>query len=278
MTTTTRINERPEPCSECGATVPAGEGHLWWQPAPDDGGDVVGRTSAGWRVAHADRAACDAERKATRDAQAKLREEAVARARARQAAEDAARAAQQAEIAALLAEVPDCVAAGYAWSSSVLRKVKTTFGHDFERVEVAHLSLAQSADPALSGLSLGRSSWYRVTAVTGETCYLHEFGNARVLHAPRSVVERAWALLADPADWERGYKPQVAADLAAQYAPEAAAAWLAKYGPESPRVVDARQREAAGQFVGFDSKPCAEWEAHAWHAGRLDLLTSEGVI
>lgn len=55
-------------CSECGGIVAAGEGVRWWQAAPDDGGDVVGRSPEGWYVSHRDKSACDREREARRAA------------------------------------------------------------------------------------------------------------------------------------------------------------------------------------------------------------------
>lgn len=83
-----KTNTKDDYCNECGALVPAGTGVLWWQAGPDDGGDVVGRTPAGWRVSHRDDNDCKAEHE---------------RRRAARKAEIAAAAAKRAEAEALIA-------------------------------------------------------------------------------------------------------------------------------------------------------------------------------
>lgn len=57
----TRTNEKPGTCTTCGGEVPPGQGTPWYEGGPDDGGDVVGRTPAGWRVMHLAKADCEAE-------------------------------------------------------------------------------------------------------------------------------------------------------------------------------------------------------------------------
>jgi len=62
--TNQRTNRKADVCSECGGPVAPFAGNLWWQAGPDDGGDVVGRTPAGWYVTHRDSAQCEAARAA----------------------------------------------------------------------------------------------------------------------------------------------------------------------------------------------------------------------
>ncbi len=104
MLTTPKINEKPGPCSECGGLVQPGQGHVWWQAAPDDGGDVLGRAEAGYRVTHADEKVC-AEVRAER---ARVHQEKVLAAKERAQAE---REAFDADLATLRAEVDRLVAA-----------------------------------------------------------------------------------------------------------------------------------------------------------------------
>lgn len=62
-------NATDDECSECGGPVAAGEGRVWYEAGPDDGGDVAGRTPAGLRVTHRDPAQCEAHRARTAQAQ-----------------------------------------------------------------------------------------------------------------------------------------------------------------------------------------------------------------
>lgn len=262
-TDASRTNTRPGECTDCGGEVAPGAGSLWWQPGPDDGGDVVGRTPAGWRVTHLDESICRATKAAERAREEQELRDRLAGAEAAREAEKAAIAEQERFVAELLAAVPDCVCAGYDWSRTVLDR-------GVEAKEVSCLALRRDANPALSGLSLGHSDWSAVQAVTGERCYIHKFGNAAVLHGPRAVVEAAWRALATPEGWA-GYSKESAASLAASFAPDKCEAWLAEYGPgpDSAKVRRARER---GETSPWSLGPCAGWEARAFLAGRSDLL------
>jgi hypothetical protein len=72
-----KTNEKEARCEDCQGLVPPGQGSLWREAGPDDGGDVVGRTPAGWRVTHLDSAVCTAEKAATAAARAADREKAL---------------------------------------------------------------------------------------------------------------------------------------------------------------------------------------------------------
>lgn len=65
-----RINKYADTCHKCGGPIAAGAGVLWWQAGPDDGGDVGGRTPAGWRVSHRTAAECEAYRTTRQTTQA----------------------------------------------------------------------------------------------------------------------------------------------------------------------------------------------------------------
>jgi hypothetical protein len=217
---------------------------VWWQAGPDDGGDVVGGSPAGYRVTHLDKAVCQAQRAAT---VAHLEEQDRAATAASKTAQDAEDEAlkQQAELMArLLGEVPGCVASGYDWAYTV------TSGA-WEVVSQVHL----------------RQKWSRGKAIDGSTCYLQEFGNARILHATRAVVEQAWrdypvrALYSDTAWIDEEYS-QVGLEK-----------WLSAYGPES-QTVAANRADPGRPFSAL----VAGWECRAFKAGRLDLLRAEGVL
>lgn len=67
MTTTNeQLNLGEAHCESCGGLVLPRAGRRWWQAGPDDGGDVGGRTPAGWQVTHLDAEACKAELEARR--------------------------------------------------------------------------------------------------------------------------------------------------------------------------------------------------------------------
>lgn len=249
-TTTPRTNAKPAPCEACGATLEPGQGTLWWEPGPDDGGDVVGRRPAGWRVQHMDAEACERAKALAASRRAASKAERRERAAAKEAALDAALESQKRQIDELLSAVPDCVAAGYNWSGAVLV--------EGSQEPVSFVALPTSENPALAGLSLGRSQWSKWRAVDGSTCYVHSFGNASVLHATRAVVEKAW----------KDYW------IDRECSPEGLAQWLSEFGPEAPHVVEAR---AKGE-TSVTSRPCAGWEVRAHAAGRLDLLVTEGVL
>lgn len=241
---TKRTNAKPDLCTDCDHLVNPGEGNLWWQPGPDDGGDIVGGTPAGWRVTHLDRSVCVENKRLAREQASQERAQRRKEAEEREAAEDREREEQRAKIELLLSEIPDCVCSGYDWDSSVVGKG--------ERVS---------------------PGWARHTAYDGSTAYCHAFGNACVLHASRHVVERAWAQFPNPSAYSH---PD---EIAKLYTPEASAAWLAEYGPESPRVREAREKKARGEWVSIcTDRPCAGWECHAYRVGRIDLLKSEGVL
>lgn len=111
-----RVNAREGICTDCGGVVPVGAGSLWWEADPDDGGDVVGRTPAGWRVTHLDKTACSAVKASAAAERAQRRDEAKAaadEARTRfDAACDVVAAAVRAEIEARgLVRVPEGVTA-----------------------------------------------------------------------------------------------------------------------------------------------------------------------
>ena len=257
---TSRSNKRDGHCNTCGGLVPAGTGDLWWEPGPDDGGDVVGRTPAGWRVSHARRGLCAAEIGARATARAVETSARALAAKERKAAEDEALAAQQREIDRLLAEIPDCVCAGYDWDSDLV-----DYG-SAERVSFVRLDLPEN--PAIAGISLGRSNWTRYRTKDGSPAYVHSFGNANVLYATRAVVEKAWANYPNPKHYGD------AAWIDSAYSPEALEKWLVEFGPEAPHKVKAKA-EGAPHWI---SGPCAGWQQRAYRAGRLDLLVSEGVL
>jgi hypothetical protein len=228
--------------------VPAGEGLLWWEPGPDDGGDVVDRTPAGWRVTHRDATVCADTRRA-----------AVAAAHARRDARSQAAADQQRQIDALLAQVPDCICSGYSWSTGGVLDPEIDRPVSFVAIEVPD-------DSALAGMSPGHSNWRERRTIDGQVCYTHAFGNACVLYAPRTVVEAAWA--AHLEFWDQQGKLE-----AVGLTPGLAAEWLDEYGPEGRLVLQARTRLDRGESVSpLSLKPCAGWECKAFAAGRRDLL------
>jgi len=254
----TETNQQPDVCTECGALVEVGQGMLWYEQGPDDGGDVVGGTPAGWRVTHLDRDQCARHRASMAEAGRRDRE------RARHAAAEAHRrknaeiAAQEAFINSLLVQVENCTSAGYCWYSVGV------LDQDF-REPVTNVQFYVPENPALAGLDLGRSHWERRRTLDGRDCYVHSFGNARVLHAPRDVVEAAWRAYAEHYEISR----------------DKAVAWLAAVGPESdldaPRIERARARKAVGEsYSPIDLCPCAGWELYAFVAGRRDLLERYG--
>lgn len=99
-----KTNAERANCDDCNGIVEPGEGLVWWESGPDDGGDVVGRTPAGWRTTHKVRTVCatvrtsrDAHRTAEREA---AREKAEAAAKLFEVRRDALRA----DIEALVAQ------------------------------------------------------------------------------------------------------------------------------------------------------------------------------
>ncbi len=156
---------------------------------------------------------------------------------------DAARAQWDADhvaLAAAQAEVlPTAVASGYYWHARV------------------------------DGCQEIADGWARGT-VAGVPVLTHAFGNARILHAPRAIVERAW----------QAYAEGEAHTGARAITADAARSWLAEFGPEAPRVAATRAATARGESVaGYAAEqPCAGWELYAWAAGRVDLLEREGVL
>ena len=237
MNSAAKTNAKQDWCADCGGRVEAGEGNLWWEAGPDDGGDVVGGTPEGWRVTHADKAVCAASRAAAVEAAAKAKADELAEAAAKRAKIDAQLDAQRAEMARRIPS--DWTDTGYTWSpTGVLRpELKKDWQgreyRDYSGHEVSHVNVQGY---------LGHETWREHVTLDGRAVYTVAFGNACILHAPVDVVEAAWSA------WLKGHPTTV----------DESRDFLDEFGPR-PHPDPLRARGCAGH------------QFHAWH------LRSQGI-